>query len=167
MGCNAIDATALAILSRHHDLLRRAASSRRRKEAEDNHDEEQEGEEEGSFADLADAAHACWDEIDEAAWESAGDDGNGGGKCGRVVHLVSFVEGTLRRVSPALLAQLEGLPSVAAVELSVGPGSALEPTRDISATDCGQVRMVNSDPAALERDYAAVVAAMPLLFEVA
>ena len=77
------------------------------------------------------------------------------------------MEGTLRRGLPGLLDQLEGVPSVAAVELSVGPGSALERTRDISATDCGQVRMVNSDPAALERDYAAVVAAMPLLFEVA
>ena len=61
---------------------------------------------------------------------------------------------------------LQALPSVQAVELSVAPGSAMEPTRDISATDCGQVRLVHPDPAVLEADYEAIVAAMPLLFEI-
>ena len=178
VGCNAIEATVLAILSRHDALLR----ARAQYEGKDSKTHGYSG-----FSQLTDAANAVWEEISERVWEgplaattsAASSEARPlvkadidtphhsiDGKCGRVVHLVSFVRGTLIRVDPQQLKFIEALSSVKAVELSVGPGSWLEPTRDISATDCGQVRMIHGDPRVLESDYNALVNTMPYLFEV-
>jgi len=48
-----------------------------------------------------------------------------------------WTTGELLRV--AHLDVIQELPSVEAIELSVGEGSSIRPTVDISATDCGQV----------------------------
>lgn len=50
------------------------------------------------------------------------------------------------------------------MELSVGAGAGLVPTVDISATDCGTVRLVHEDIAQLEQDYATAVGLMPTMF---
>ena len=90
VGCNAIDATALAILSRHHDLLRRAASSRRRKKRKTIMTRSRKARRRVRLRILP-TPHTPAGTRSTRRQESAGDDGNGG-KCGRVVHLVSFVE---------------------------------------------------------------------------
>jgi hypothetical protein len=51
--------------------------------------------------------------------------------------LLMWTTGELLRV--AHLDVIQELPSVEAIELSVGEGSSIRPTVDISATDCGQV----------------------------
>jgi hypothetical protein len=100
------------------------------------------------------AAVACWEEI---PWRYSRLQ-----QRGRVVHLVSSVSGALARVDH--LARIQALESVEAIELSVSPGDQLVPTIDISATDCGTIRLVHHDRGVLERDYDLIVSLMPSMF---
>ena len=83
---------------------------------------------------------------------------------GRICHLVSFVQGEVVEVMHA--EEIEAMESVEAFECTVGVGSVISPTIDISATDAGQVRMVHEDEAVIERDFQRIVELMETMFVV-
>jgi len=58
------------------------------------------------------------------------------------------------------------MASFQSLELSVGVGSAIAPTVDISNTDCGLIRLAHADVRVIEADYRRVVALMPSMFVV-
>ena len=56
------------------------------------------------------------------------------------------------------------MASFKALELSVGVGSEISQTVDISNTDCGLIRLVHDDFRVLEADYRRIVDLMPSMF---
>ena len=83
---------------------------------------------------------------------------------GRITHLVSFVSGEVRSVQH--LDEIRAMKSVEAVEVSVGVGSAIQPTVDISATDCGTIRLLHQDEDVIRTDFARIVELMRTMFVV-
>ncbi|CAM9458146.1 unnamed protein product, partial [Hapterophycus canaliculatus] len=90
-----------------------------------------------------------------------------GSRYGRVVHLVSYVEGPLERVLHE--EEIRGLESFAGIDVYADPkngGSGhVKRTIDIRS-DAGWVRLVHDREDVVERDYRRVVELMPTMFRV-
>ncbi|CAM9099654.1 unnamed protein product [Scytosiphon promiscuus] len=90
-----------------------------------------------------------------------------GSRYGRVVHLVSYVEGDLERVLHE--EEIRGLESFAGIDVYADPkngGSGyVKKTIDIRS-DAGWVRLVHDQEGVVERDYRRVVELMPTMFRV-
>ena len=87
---------------------------------------------------------------------------------GQMVHLSSFVEGTLVSVNESALMEIQQMESVLDLEVYgpfLEPGNRIEKTIDIR-TDCGWVQMVHPDEDTFRRDYERILELMPTLFEV-
>jgi hypothetical protein len=87
---------------------------------------------------------------------------------GQMVHLSSFVAGTLISVNEIALMEIQQMDSVLDLEVYesfLQPGNRIEKTIDIR-TDCGWVQMVNPDEEAFNKDFERILELMPSLFEV-
>jgi hypothetical protein len=84
-----------------------------------------------------------------------------------VVHLVSFVEGTLIGIREDILDEIQNLPSVQYVEIydHFVVGRRIEKTYDIRS-DCGWVHLINDNEDQFQRDYNRIVDLMPDIFQV-
>jgi len=87
---------------------------------------------------------------------------------GQMVHLSSFVEGTLISINEEALMEIQQMDSVLDLEIYgpfLEPGNRIEKTIDIR-TDCGWVQMVHPDKETFDRDFERILELMPTLFEV-
>lgn len=82
---------------------------------------------------------------------------------GRIVHLVSFQEGTIREVRHQ--ETIKALESVQYLHLPFTEGDTLVRTVDIR-TDCGYVVQVHPDPEVVARDYETILQLQETLFDV-
>jgi len=84
-----------------------------------------------------------------------------------IVHLVSYVEGTITDVNIDALQEIESLPSVLAMEVydHFNVGNRIKKTKDIRS-DSGWVHILNEDKEQFIADYNRIVELMPVMFGV-
>ena len=102
---------------------------------------------------------------DPAAFEALPSEPERLRESGRVVHLVSYVSGKLKRIHH--MEQISALESVQDIHFfpKFVVGEDIPATVDIS-TDAGYVHLIHSDPDVVESDYQTIVDLMPTMLEV-